>query len=783
MRKIFYSMLAMGSMLSMVSCSADDPTLNGGDGNVSITLTLPGGNTRAIGDTLDCNELIYTVYDSTGKTVIIDDQKIDAFGLNVNTTKVNLKLVPTESYKVAFYAHNKSSQFSSYKQGKISVDYQYLNPNQEIDDAFYGVLPITVTEGSDLSVTLNRAFAQINIGTSDLTNGAVQDVIDKLEASLYYPGTQGTLNNTLDVFTDEVSVNEDNITNLSFVNKLKINNVFPTPGFGNLSSFYMLAPKTKAIISLNYQIIKPSVVGEGDDAHVNVTTVRDFSWGEVPIQMNYRTNICGAMITTDIPVTVNLEPRFDDSYEPWIGAVTKPAIDDENKTITIGSASDLAGLAELINSGNSFPEYVATLQGDVDLNNIPFTPIGNANRDDKGSTVGFAGTFDGGNHVISNLNVSTTGKGNASGLFGVMRSGTVKNVTVSKATVTSDDSAGGIVGVLLGDASIENCTVTADVTITTGSAGGGIAARAYGTSNQITGCNNYATVSGTGNGTGQKIGGIVGIAATGANTYTFTNCNNYGEIYGGADGVGGICGYTGSPTTLTGCTNSGNVGKSSDRYVGGIVGYNQATAGITITNCENTGDITGNYAGGIFGALGNSQPTNISGCNNSGNINANTLAGGISAYLRSGTMENCRNTGAVKASEGAGGVVGQIATATLKDCYGGAAAIEAPIAGRQIGIVSTGNDPKMAYIYLPTDGTSETDSYENINLTIGSFGGASLTTAIANATIYTGVLMGIPDCQTGSNCKIIIVSPASWNEHPGETGTWMRNKNQESWNK
>lgn len=781
MRKIFYSMLALGSMLSMASCSADDPTLNGGDGNVIITLTLPGGNTRAIGDTLDCNELIYTVYDSTGQNILIDDEKIDAFGPGVNTTQVKLKLVPTESYKIAFYAHNKGSQFSTYKQGQISVDYEYLNPNQEIDDAFYAVLPLTVAEGATPSVTLSRAFAQINIGTSDLNNGPVQDVIDKLEASLYYSGTEGPLNNTLDVFTDAVSVNEENITNISFVNKLKINNVFPKPGYGNLSSFYMLAPKTKAIISLNYQIIKPSVVGEGDDAHVEVATVRDFSWGDVPIQMNYRTNIYGAMITTDIPVTVNLEPSFDDSYEPWIGAATKPAIDDENKTITIGSASDLAGLADLVNNGNSFSGYVATLQGDIDLNNIPFTPIGNANRNDDKSTIGFAGTFDGGNHVISNLNISTTGKGNTSGLFGVMRSGTVKNVTVSNATLKSDDSAGTIVGMLLGDATIENCTVTKDVTVTTGSAGGGIAGRAYGTSNQISGCNSSATVAGTGSGTGQKIGGIVGIASTG--TYTITNCNNYGDVYGAADGVGGICGYTGSPTTLTGCTNSGNIGKLSDRYAGGMVGMSLAAAGITINNCDNTGDITGDYAGGIFGTLGSFQPTNISGCTNSGNITGKTLAGGISATLRSGTVENCSNTGAVKASQGAGGVLGQIATATLKDCYGGAAAIEAPIAGRQIGVVSTGNAPMMASIYLPTDGTSETDSYENISLTVGSFGGAFLSTAIGNATFYTGVLMGTPDCQTGSNCQLIIVSPASWNEHPGETGTWMRKQTQDSWNK
>jgi uncharacterized repeat protein (TIGR02543 family) len=127
---------------------------------------------------------------------------------------------------------------------------------------------------------------------------------------------------------------------------------------------------------------------------------------------------------------------------------------------------DLRNLADVIN-GNSGTSSDITGSGmtfrqtaDITLSDQTFDPIGAQGTYGKN----FKGTYDGGNHTISGLKVSTDDQ--YAGLFGKVVGGTIKNVVLISPTVTSNYShnsifaqVGALVGRMDGYSSVENCLV------------------------------------------------------------------------------------------------------------------------------------------------------------------------------------------------------------------------------------------------------------------------------------------------------------------------------------
>ena len=157
-----------------------------------------------------------------------------------------------------------------------------------------------------------------------------------------------------------------------------------------------------------------------------------------------------------------------------------------------------------------FSGKTVKLLADINLNNEIWEPISvNSDKDV------FCGTFDGGNHVISNLKVvyeGSTSKAGA-GLFGYIKNAvTIQNVTIDNADISGFDCVGGVVGISSSpDTVIRNCKLTGSVSITSRSSFvGGIIGHTY--AKEISGCSVEAT-GGTGiycGGTGIRVGGICG---------------------------------------------------------------------------------------------------------------------------------------------------------------------------------------------------------------------------------------------------------------------------------
>jgi len=202
-------------------------------------------------------------------------------------------------------------------------------------------------------------------------------------------------------------------------------------------------------------------------------------------------------------------------------------------TFTLNTAEQLAGLAELVNSGaDTFSGKTIILGNNIDLfaysGGEGWTPIG-----DYDAYRPFSGTFNGDYKTISNLAINRTSD-DYIGLFGYVSYGKVQNLGMVNASVSGGNYIGGIAGYVYG-ADVMNCYST-------------------------------GVISGTGN----FVGGIAGYIYDSS----AENCYSTAAI-SGAGYVGGIAGHVGYSGVVTGCAalNISVIGSGDNSYIGRIAGY------------------------------------------------------------------------------------------------------------------------------------------------------------------------------------------------------------------
>lgn len=238
-----------------------------------------------------------------------------------------------------------------------------------------------------------------------------------------------------------------------------------------------------------------------------------------------------------------------------------------------------------IYSNNMFNNKTVHLLCDIDLENEDWTPIGYTNQgyNNGSSKTQFYGSFDGHNHVISNLKVVADSNNQSNiqsgkewknygsyGLFGYLSPNT--NPTFRNLTIHNFE---GVVGE----------TVTSNPAV----------------------------------GAGDYVGVIVGNA--GSNPVTFENCKVTGlvKISGGYSGA--ICGI--GNANVVNCEVSGDDGStiSGNSFAGALVGAERCgSAGATITdnNVSGVAVTSSQFAGGLVGAM-------ASGASGTCDISENTL--------------------------------------------------------------------------------------------------------------------------------------------------------------
>jgi hypothetical protein len=262
--------------------------------------------------------------------------------------------------------------------------------------------------------------------------------------------------------------------------------------------------------------------------------------------------------------------------------------DSQETEYTITTPEELAGLAKLVNEGSTLNGKTVTLANDLDLQSLPWTPIGTDGKP-------FEGKFDGNGKTITGLYIKTAK--NYQALFGNM-SGELQDLTVY-GSVDAGGSVAGIAAVatgkITGVVSYVNVTASGDFV-------GGIVGDAIGEI-VIDDCHNHGDLlhTDTNRSTG-RVGGIIGrvdngqwAVGVGEGKYSISafgrisNCSNTGNIKG-YQYVGGIIGGQFGNIDIQYCYNSGNLeGVSFGKlYMGGIAGKSE---GGTIDSCYNLGDI------------------------------------------------------------------------------------------------------------------------------------------------------------------------------------------------
>lgn len=316
--------------------------------------------------------------------------------------------------------------------------------------------------------------------------------------------------------------------------------------------------------------------------------------------------------------------------------------DSQEKTFTITTAAQLAGLARLVNEGTTnFKGWTIYLGSDIDLCGQEWTPVGGTNTGKK-----FEGTFDGGNgamggnYTISHLKITkgliNTAANNCVGLFGACTGAAkLQNFNLNHADVQGSLNVAAVLGGCGGaEAKITNVHVTGNVRVYGYWYVGGILGKGYST---VSNCSvegdgtdhSYVKGSDAADGSGY-VGGVVGYMGEGSCVTDHCTVKNI-TVSGTYNGIGGIHGILHYGNTMSDCTlenvvvwQTGEPDAGTGRiYCGAFAGTYLDNSGKnepTLRDCEFTGELysgpdkndvleAGRYVGSLW--YGAEPPANV----------------------------------------------------------------------------------------------------------------------------------------------------------------------------
>ena len=389
--------------------------------------------------------------------------------------------------------------------------------------------------------------------------------------------------------------------------------------------------------------------------------------------------------------------------------------------------------------------------------------------------------FDGNDKTISNFSMTRSG----ASFFGAITGGSkVHDLKFNKVELSGVDGGSNSVGTVsynIIDGTVDNVDIT-DATITSSTSNGNntgtgaIASRLY--KGAISNCD---VVGLTMNTTAERVAGIVGVNATNGNTIencTVTdasisgkyctagivgrssstptviikNCKLLGTntISSTSIAVGGILGENGGGASIEGCKVNASLttswtASSGDKaaYIGGIIGYAKGNA--TVEQCTVSGNVTtdksnARVAGGIIGGSDQNNTYKIQECAYlGGEIISGGRAGGIMGWIKYAvTVENCYSTGTMRNATWSGGILGwhngNGSQGSVKNCYS------------TMTITTTGNG--IGGIVGCFDSGSTTRSNDNTGTISGCI---AWNTSIASTNSCSG-------CVTGGSGKASSIS-------------------------
>ena len=444
MKKFLFFVSALAGLFLAASCQQEnlEPVVEGG---VTYTISLPETVQTKGQSGYDEYDLYYEVYRTADVTELqsanlLFEKKVEMQG---NQTTLTLDLLNDQSYTILFWANKKGVDYFDLSDlRKVTVKQATSNNNDR--DAFCGKDVLVNFDAADSkTVQLTRPFAQLNIATVVPAEAEIGYDITPKYSFVKVSNIPVTYNVSNGTVTGDTEVSFDKNT-VPTGKKVTVN----TDEYNLVAMNYVLVPAGN--VSVYYEI-------ETANGTVKNTI------NNVPLKVNYRTNIIGNLLTSNADYTVEILPGFatEEFYGPEF--VQEPVYDSETKTYTVTNYYELLWVADQVNTGKKdFYGETVQIAADIDLENKPWTPIGIS------TTVCFKGTFEGvamskadnGYPTIKNLYIDN---GNCSGFFTVLcNGGKIRNINFDGAKISGERQLGVVAGQIYGNLEtpvVENVTV------------------------------------------------------------------------------------------------------------------------------------------------------------------------------------------------------------------------------------------------------------------------------------------------------------------------------------
>lgn len=299
MKPIKYLAAAALALLA-VSCNKEQVTEvpDGQTVDVTFTAALPGEMaTKALGDGQTAKKLYVSVYENDDAKTKLDLDKTATF--TDLKTQVTFSLVKGKTYNFVFWAQAaEGAPYDVTDLKNIKISYEGAEANDEKRDAFYATRKELKVNGAlTETIKLYRPFAQVNFGTADyeaavaagvkpvksvFTATDVATVFDTFEA-------EGKVAKDVVTFTESALPGETLVTKAGDYKWMTMNYILP-----------MGKQDAKHISNVTAEFIPETGI-----------TVKASS-PQTPVQNNYRTNILGNLLTSQVIFNVEIVPIFNE---------------------------------------------------------------------------------------------------------------------------------------------------------------------------------------------------------------------------------------------------------------------------------------------------------------------------------------------------------------------------------------------------------------------------------------------------------------------------------------
>ena len=293
---------------------------------------------------------------------------------------------------------------------------------------------------------------------------------------------------------------------------------------------------------------------------------------------------------------------------------------EQSSKTSITTVDELLEFAKAVDNGeyDDKTDAVVSLDADLDLTGVAWTPIGSVFAADGTLLHYFSGKFYGNGHTISNLDFSENyGKTEypSFGFFSEVYGAEISGLTIQgKLNVSNSGYVyfGTVAGVAA-DSKISDCASDVSSTDTDKYINGTVALCGYAINSTIEYCQNKGDFSITQDVTSFQMGGIVGLAQNSTVQY----CANTGDLTSWTPCTGGIVGQLIQNSKVINCYSTGKIvplGKGTTDF-GGIAGT--VGTGTEIRHCYFAGEVdlsqytaTTPYKrlGGIVGGVSSDTP-------------------------------------------------------------------------------------------------------------------------------------------------------------------------------